>query len=110
MTKNVDERADHVLGRIACAHLKTNLEECKSLLCYYETLVKSYLDCSMLAEFRHISRSQNVPRSKGCVTQAAMLLALPPNQKGYLIVVFFASAVAFPVLTGAVSVVLLIAS
>ena len=27
--------------------------------------------------------TQNLPRSSGCVTQAAMLLALPPNQNGY---------------------------
>lgn len=27
----------------------------------------------------------DIPRSRGWVTQAAMLLALPPNQKGYLI-------------------------
>jgi hypothetical protein len=39
-----------------------------------------------------------------------MLLALPPNQNGYLIVVFFASAVAVSTLTGAVAVVLLMVS
>lgn len=28
---------------------------------------------------------KNVPRSRGCVTHAAILLALPPNQNGYMI-------------------------
>lgn len=28
-------------------------------------------------------KEKNSPKSRGCVTQAAMLLALPPNQKGY---------------------------
>jgi hypothetical protein len=33
-------------------------------------------------------RGENSPRSRGCVTQAAKLLALPPNQNGYRMAVF----------------------
>jgi hypothetical protein len=44
---------------------------------------------------KQAQHTRNIPRSKGWVTQAAILLALPPNQKGYRIVAFFASAVAF---------------
>jgi hypothetical protein len=31
------------------------------------------------------TQGQNILKSRGCVTQAAKLLALPPNQKGYRI-------------------------
>lgn len=34
-------------------------------------------------------RGEGVPRSRGCVTPAAMQEELPPNQKGYLMVSFF---------------------
>lgn len=59
----------------------------------------------LIVLIRQAQRIHNIPKSKGWVTQAAILLALPPNQKGYLIVAFFASAVAF---AGAVAAVVLL--
>lgn len=55
-----------------------------------ETGGEIYLNCVLwLAMYMFQDVQHHVPRSNGCVTQAAKLLALPPNQKGYRIDAFF---------------------